>query len=622
MPRKPAPLDFDYRVFQSDNFIVLDFETTNLDKGSFTHPGNRIVLACWALGSGGSVRRSAIQSVHESRPHSTRSQGVYSHFGSEYDQSRLLEAIERADFIVAHNAKFELGWLARAGCDLRRIVPWCTQIGEYVLAGNRRLIGGLSLDATLRRRGRQGKLRYVQELLEGGVCPSTIDATDLEERCVGDVRGTLDIFLRQRKDIFELDLQAVMYGRCVQTPMLADMETRGVQIDDEQVRSENNVYSGKFRAASDALAGAFGEINWNSPKQIAGLVYERLGFAEVNDYRGRPIRTKTGNKSTGEDVLARLKPAGSEQLEFLKLYKPLVEIKRETGILESLLGCVNEDNGRLYAQFNQTVTQNHRLSCTGGRWGLQFQNFPRHFKKLFRARNEGWVVVEGDCPQLEFRVGSDMAHDPVARTDILARLDVHQLTQSETGYSRQDSKKHTFKPLYGGRSGEPRLVKYYDAFRARYKGIYDTQMRWVYEVLRNKSLRIASGLIFYWPDTELTHSGYITNTPSIFNYPISSFATADISQLCLLLVWHALDGMESFIVNTVHDSGILEVLQEELDKVRHIMIECYTVKIYEVLKKLYDYEFSLPLGLGIKAGVNWGVGDEEKNESRLFTFSN
>lgn len=464
-------------------------------------------------------------------------------------------------------------------------------------------------------------MSYVSSLIENDVCPSDVGRAELTEYCVRDVDRTHSLFLRQRQEIFGSSLERVFYGRCVQTPMLADMETRGVQIDNDQVRTEFESYSGAYRGAEAELSQFSETVNWRSSKQVAELVYEKLGFAEVRDFRGKPIRTDGGKRSTSEATLGLLKAETGQQRDFKRAYSHLVDVKREVQVLEQLLGCVNEDQGRLYAQFNQTVTQNHRLSCTGGKWGLQFQNFPRHFKKLFRAREPGWLIVEGDCPQLEFRVGADLAGDAQARADILGRVDVHKLTSEVTGFSRQDSKSHTFKPMYGGRSGPPRLVKYYDAFRARYKGIYDHQMWWVYEVLRNQQLRIASGLVFYWPDTELTRSGYITNTPSIFNYPISSFATADISQLSLLLVWHGLAGMDSFIVNTIHDSGVLEVPEKELDKVRQLMIECYTVKIYEVLEKLYNYKFNLPLGVGIKAGLNWGVGEEEKNESRLFTFT-
>lgn len=605
------PLAFNSECYKSENFVVLDWETTNLDKGSFVNPENRIVLGCSLLGN-----------AHPGRVESEPKRGrVESHFGSEYEQARIVDLVRRADFVVAHNAKFELGWLARCGVDLRQAVVWDTMIAEYVLAGNRKFDGGLSLDAILKRRNIGRKMSYVSALIESGVCPSDIPRADLDAYCVRDVERTFDLFLRQRQELAELGLYGAMYSRCVCTPMLADTETRGVQIDNANVRSEFEIVSRAYSEAERGLTDFGAELNWRSPKQVRSYLYDTLRFAEATDYKGQPIRTGSGERSTGSDVIQSLRATDDKQRQFKKLYGNLAEVKREHQVLEQMLGCVNEDEGRLYAQFNQTVTQNHRLSSTGGRWGLQFQNFPRHFKRLFRARNEGWVVIEGDCPQLEFRVAACLAGDPVARTDILGRVDVHKLTSDVTGFSRQDSKPHTFKPLYGGRSGPPRLVKYYDAFRARYAGIYNHQMEWVYHVLRHHELKIASGLVFYWPDTELTRSGYITNTPSIFNYPISSFATADISMLSLLLVWHGLAGMSSFICNTIHDSGVLEVPKEELDKVTELMIDCYTVRIYEVLDKLFGYKFDLPLGVGIKAGVNWGAGEEQKNESRLFTFS-
>lgn len=535
----------------------------------------------------------------------------------------MLADVEAADFLVAHHAKFELGWLARCGLDLRRVIPFCTQIAEYVIYGNRKAPGGLSLDATLERRRIGRKMRYVSELIAAGVDPATISHDELQEYCERDVERTRRLFIQQRQGLYGRGslLPRVFYGRCACTPMLADIETRGVQEDVTQVHIEHESASGVYRGAEEELSRYSKGVNWRSSKQVTELIYDTLGFSEVRDFRGRPVRTKGGKRSADEATLASLKASNPEQREFKRVYGRLVGVKREVQILAQMLGCANEDDGRLYAQFNQTVTQNHRLSSTGGKWGLQFQNFPRGFKKLFRARHEGWVVVEGDCPQLEFRVAADMSHDPVARTDILGRVDVHALTSSVTGYSRQESKAHTFKPLYGGNSGPPRLVAYYEAFRQRYAGIYKCQMGWVHEVLRNKRLTIPSGLIFYWPDTEQLRSGYIVNTPSIFNYPVSSFATADIAQLSSLLVWHGIAGMSSFICNLVHDSEVMEVPKEELDKVKEIMIDCYTVKIYDVLRRLFDYDFTLPLGVGIKAGEHWGEGAEEKNESRLFTFS-
>lgn len=542
---------------------------------------------------------------------------VHSVFGSEYDLGELREDIRRAEFVVCHNAKFELGWLARCGVELRDLIVWDTMIGEFVLAGNRKLKGGLSLDETLQRYRIGSKMSYVSALIEGGVCPSAIDRVDLLAYCVRDVDRTVALFLRQRRRTVDASLQGVMYGRCFSTPMLADMETRGVQLDSDQVLVESGLRNSEYERSTSALEDDFGSINFRSSKQVRELVYGELGFAEVKDHRGNPIRTGAGKESTGEEVLARLKPTTDDQKHFLRLYKALTDVKREQQILEAMAGCAKEDGGRLYGQFNQTIAQNHRLTHTGGKWGLQFGNFPRNLKRLFRARSKGWRILEGDCPQLEFRCAADLANDRVAKGDILLGVDVHALTSAITGFNRQDSKPHTFKPLYGGRSGPPKLVAYYDEFRKKYADIYRVQTQWTYDVLRDKQLRIASGLIFYWPDTVLKPGGYIENTTAIFNYPISSFATADISQLSLGLVWHGLRGMDSFICNQIHDSGVLECPEEELDKVTRLMVECYTDRIYDVLRRLFNYDFTTRLGLGVKSGSHWGVGEEAKYESKL-----
>src|SRR5207302_5590559 len=178
----------------------------------------------------------------------------------------------------------------------------------------------------------------------------------------------------------------------------------------------------------------------------------------------------------------------------------------------------------VYASINQTVTDTHRLSSSGRRGGFQFHNFDRAFKPLFRARGAGSVMVEADAPQLEFRAAAFLGNDEVAKRDIIEGADIHAFTASILKTSRQNAKPHTFKPLYGGMSGTAAEKRYYAAFRAKYKGVYEEQTRWTWEVLNKKQLRIASGLIFYWPDTEISRSGYISNTSSIFNYPVQSFA--------------------------------------------------------------------------------------------------
>lgn len=597
--RKPRPLDLDPSIYLRNDYVVVDLETTNLDHGSPINPSNRVVLACWALGGGS---------------RESREQKVRTRFGNELEQAELAEAIRRASFVVAFNAKFELGWFRRMGLELRDIIVYDPMLGEYVLYGNQKPTTGLGLDATLKRYGIHGKMSYVSALIENGVCPSQIPSVALEAYGIRDVEQTRLLFLRQRERIHRLGLQNVLYGRCLQTPMLADIESRGVWLDKDRVRSERAACIERFSRAEAHLGEFCGALNWRSTKQVRELVYGRLGFAEPTDYLGRPIRTKGGEASTNEEVLGKLHATTAAQKRFKHLYGLLAPLKKELSTLESMWKICEEANGHFYAQFNQAVTQNHRLSSTGLKYGLQLQNTARSFKKLFRSGDAGRSIAEGDCPQLEYRVAIDLTRDPVGLADVLARADPHSLSSSVTGLSRTDAKPHTFKPIYGGTSGPPRLRRYYDAFRTRYRVLYQGQMAWVYTVLVDKQLTTATGLVFYWPDTEVTPSGYITNTTKIFNYPISMLATADISQLSLVLTWHGMRGWDSYICNTVHDSGVGDITVEEARQFEELMVQSYTQDIYGVVDRLYNYKLAIPLGLGFKCGERWGEGEERKYE--------
>ena len=86
-------------TYLEDDFVVVDFETSNLEKGSALNPDNRIVLACWTVVKGDTA-------VHKY------------HFGDEYSLYELVKDIQAARFCVAHHAKFEAQWLKRCGLDL------------------------------------------------------------------------------------------------------------------------------------------------------------------------------------------------------------------------------------------------------------------------------------------------------------------------------------------------------------------------------------------------------------------------------------------------------------------------------------------------------------------------
>lgn len=595
-------------IYLTNDYLILDLETTNHEYGSALNQNNQLLLACWRLGDGHSFRRR-------------REAADYSCWGDEFHQGSLLEHLEAARFVVAHFTKFELQWLKRCGAELRSILPYCTQIGEYVIAGNRKR--ALSLNATAARRSLGAKESAVERLIhEYGVNPADIPPELLQPYCEQDVALTERIFLEQRKELKENGLLPVAYCRNLATPVLADIEEYGMALDAPRVLKEHAVRIAAFNEAMGEFEAFTGGINPRSPPQMREYLYKILAFEEVKDRRGNPIRTKGGKKGvpqprTDKKVLPLLKATTPKQKEFQKLAITVANMKVPVQNLEKMKDVLDAGGNIVHAVFNQTVTATHRLSSSGRNGGFQFHNFDRDFKRLFKARREGWVVVEADAPQLEFRGATELAGDPVAMKDILDGADIHAFTASILGVSRQDAKAHTFKPLYGGQSGTPKEIRYYEAFRKKYAAIYRMQTGWTHEALRTGKHVTPWGLVFYYPDTKMTQSGYITNTPSIFNYPVQSFATADIIPLTLVLLWHKIKDMPAMLVNTIHDSVILEVDPICLDRIVETLLECFTEDIYAVIERLYGRRISVPLGVGIKAGTNWGEGKEQKHNGKL-----
>jgi DNA polymerase-1 len=282
---------------------------------------------------------------------------------------------------------------------------------------------------------------------------------------------------------------------------------------------------------------------------------------------------------------------------------------------------VEKDDGIMRAQFNQNATQTHRLSSSGLDYTTQFQNFPRAYKPMFCARREEWLVGECDGAQLEFRVAAHLGRCPVAIRAVEEGQDVHSdtarvLSDSGEPTTRQEAKAHTFKPLYGGNSGTAAQQAYYQWFRDHYTGITVAQNRWIDTVLEYGALKTEAGLTFHYPGTKMLASGYVTNTPSICNYPVQSLATAEIIPIGLVYFWHAVKtrGLQMLVVNTIHDSIIVELPPEEVE-VFHELSRYALINVpYWYLRQVYGIEFSAPLGAGVNATPCWSDGSSEETK--------
>lgn len=586
------------------DYVVLDFETTNLEKGDPLNPANHIVMVAWYCSWDGSTKHT---------------------YGNEYSLRLLLSDLRRSRFLVAHNAKFELQWLARAGYAPASCHVYDTMLGDYVIAGNRRF--DLSLEGVARRYGLGSKVGLVNRFISGGVCPSEIPRRWLVKYCRQDVLLCHEIFKKQLQELKDKGLLHIQVTRCLTTVALADIEMQGMPLEKDDVESQSKVVDTQYEELQAKLDALSGGLNWNSPKQVAAYIYDKLGFREVTRHDGELDRTDSGQPRTDEDTVLKLRSTRKDQKEFLEIYRQFVPLKKQKQTLDKFKACI-ADGGVLYGKLNQAVTQTHRLSSSGKRHKIQLQNLDRNFKRFVVSKHDDYYVAEADGKQLEFRVAVDMGHDKTGLEDIRAKKDIHsfsgsvifQIPDTEVrGEIRTAAKRFTFKPLYGGNSGTERELAYYDAFRRRYNGVYKTQKQWTMNVLSKGELITPYGLRFYWPDTKISRSGYISNTPSIFNYPVQGFATAEIIPLTVYYLWLRMKEKcpKSKLVNTVHDSIVAMVHKDEVNQFIECCKAAFTSDVYGHLAEHYGYRMVVPLGTEIKVGKYWGDGSVAKVDYEL-----
>ena len=271
---------------------------------------------------------------------------------------------------------------------------------------------------------------------------------------------------------------------------------------------------------------------------------------------------------------------------------------------------IKSDN-KLHVRLLQHRTATGRFSGADP----NMQNMPRGgtfpIKKVFVSRWDGGKILEADFAQLEFRAAAFLSQDETAIEEIKNGFDVHSytakvITEGGQKISRQEAKAHTFAPLYGatGFGRTPAEAKYYKQFTQKYKGINFWHSVLAKEALNTGKIKTPSGREFAFPNVERRVNGSVTYFTQIKNFPVQSFATADIVPLTLMSIEKKLADKESCIVNTVHDSIVIDVHPDELDDVIEVINDTNN-NLKNIIDKQFNLDFNVPLLLEAKIGDNW-----------------
>jgi len=415
-------------------------------------------------------------------------------------------------------------------------------------------------------------------------------------------------------DIFAPELEATGLGelfRDLEMPLLhvlAEMEMAGVRIDSDYLAEMGVELQGQLDELSEQIYAAAGEeFNLNSPKQLAEVLFDRLGLPAG----GRTA--KTGSRSTKAEVLEKLAvdyPIAGQIIE----YRELAKLKGT--YVDALPALVNPRTGRLHASFNQTVAATGRLSSSDP----NLQNIPirsplgRQIRKAFIPA-DGCRLLTADYSQIELRIMAHLSGDERLTRAFREGDDVHRATAAEifgvapeevTSQQRDRAKVINFGIMYG--MGPQRLAREFGIstkeareFIDNYFDIY-ADIRGFLEGTIEKAksdgyVTTMLGRIRYLPELQ-SHQRSVQSFGEriAVNTPLQGTA-ADMIKLAMVNLHRRLldQGRAARMIIQVHDELVLEVPEAEIDPVTETVREEMEGAI----------ELDVPLVVDIGVGRNW-----------------
>ena len=360
-------------------------------------------------------------------------------------------------------------------------------------------------------------------------------------------------------------------------------------------------------------------VKSNKCGSCGGNGYLLTNLGSVGGLRFKPPSAKWASAngfSTSKQNLEILEKAArvkgmTDAVDFLSKVRRLSAIDTYLSSFVDGIRTYTKQDGKLHVRLNQHIAATGRLSSTNP----NMQNMPRGMtfpvKKVFISRFEGGRIMEADFAQLEFRTAAFLSQDGVAIEEVSTGFDVHSytakvITDAGQPTDRQTAKAHTFAPLYGatgfGRTAAE--AEYYTHFTEKYEGIGLWHSRLAKEAIATGKITTPSGREFSFPDVVRKSNGRVSHFTQIKNYPVQSFATGDIVPIALLFIDNQLAYAKSCIVNTVHDSIVIDVHPHE-ERLVMQAIHKTNEELPALIAGRWGINFNVPLLLEAKIGPNW-----------------
>ncbi|XZE43992.1 DNA polymerase I [Pirellulaceae bacterium SH467] len=350
---------------------------------------------------------------------------------------------------LGQNIKYDAVVLRSHGLPIANVV-FDTMVADYLLDA-----GGRNHDLDELAKRWLGHVNIpITELIGTGKNQITMDQVPVEKvsrYACEDVDVPYRLYEPMKERLKNESLSSVMDR--LELPLiqvLAGMEYEGIRISTERLRELSSTFEVRLLQLFDEIMQIAGEsFNPDSPKQLAGILFERLQLRVVK-------RTKTG-PSTDAEVLEELAAEHPLPAKILE-YRQFTKLKNT--YVDALPKLVSARTGRLHTSFRQDIAATGRLSSVEP----NLQNIPvrtaegRSIRSAFLAREEGWSLVAADYSQIELRVLAHFSQDASMTNAFVEDEDIHARVASEvhgipidqvTSEMRRSAKAVNFGILYG-----------------------------------------------------------------------------------------------------------------------------------------------------------------------------
>ena len=389
--------------------------------------------------------------------------------------------------------------------------------------------------------------------------------------------------------------------------VLQSIERNGVRIDKKVLEKQGEELAKKLSELEKVVYDIAGEeFNLSSPKQLQGILYEKLELPILK-------KTPTGQPSTAEPVLHEL----AEEYELPRLvleHRSLNKLK--STYTDKLPLGVNEKTGRIHSTFQQAVTATGRLSSTDP----NLQNIPIRTSEGRRVRqafvsDPGYKLLAADYSQVELRIMAHLSRDRGLLSAFSCDEDIHRATASDVFnipleevslQQRRSAKAINFGLIYGMSAfGLAKQLNvslsdaqhYVDRYFQKYPGV-KAYMEETQSLADEKGyVETIFGRRLYLPDIRAGNAIIRKAAQrAAINAPMQGSA-ADIIKRAMIDIdhWLALDELDARMLLQVHDELVFEVSEDDLN----LLAE--GVKFRMITAASLD----VPLVVDIGVGNNW-----------------